>query len=25
VPAGKVAEAIAKYGVAADRPDPWTV
>jgi len=25
VPAAKVAEAIATYGVAADRPDPWTV
>jgi pyruvate dehydrogenase E1 component len=25
VPAATVAEAIAKHGVAADRPDPWTV
>ena len=25
VPASKVAEAIAKYGVQADRPAPWTV
>jgi pyruvate dehydrogenase E1 component len=25
VPAAKAAEAIARYGIAADRPDPWTV
>ena len=25
LPAAKVAEAIQKYGVAADRPAPWTV